>query len=78
MHIVNGKLPIFDIHTATYLELKNNLPKLTMQGTRVVFEFDGTDEVYKLLREYQENFCACAGLCECPETFKGKNVVYEG
>jgi len=50
-----GKIPVFDIHTASYLELKNISPQLTMQGTRVVFEFDPTDEVYKLLREYQSN-----------------------
>ena len=49
------KIPVFDIHTASYLELKNISPQLTMQGTRVVFEFDPTDEVYKLLREYQSN-----------------------
>jgi len=49
------KIPIWDIHTASFLGLNNISPQLTLQGTRVVFEFDATDEVYKLLRAYQGN-----------------------
>jgi hypothetical protein len=49
------KIPVFDIHTASYLELNNIAPQLTMQGTRVVFEFEPSEAVYKLLREYQGN-----------------------
>jgi hypothetical protein len=52
---VKGKMPVFDIHTASYLELKNILAELTLQGTRVVFEFPATEEVYTLLRQYQGN-----------------------
>lgn len=50
-----SNIPVFDIHTAAFLELNNVLPELTLQGTRVVFEFPATDEVYKILREYQNN-----------------------
>jgi hypothetical protein len=50
-----GSIPVFDIHTATYLELKGIAPELTLQGTRVVFEFPATDRVYAMLREYQNN-----------------------
>lgn len=50
-----NKLPIFDINTACFLELNHIPAELTIQGTRVVFEFDSTDEVYKLLHEYQNN-----------------------
>lgn len=50
-----SKIPVFDIHTAAYLELKKIVPELSVQGTRVVFEFPTTDEVYKTLREYQNN-----------------------
>lgn len=50
-----GSIPVFDIHTATYLELNGIAPELTLQGTRVIFEFPATDEVYKTLREYQGN-----------------------
>jgi len=49
------KIPVFDIHTASFLELNNVSPQLTLQGTRVVFEFDANDEVYKLLKTYQSN-----------------------
>jgi hypothetical protein len=50
-----SKIPIFDINTAAYLELSNIAPELTLQGTRVVFEFPATDRVFKLLSEYQSN-----------------------
>lgn len=50
-----SKIPVFDIHTAAYLEFKNASPELTLQGTRVVFEFPAIEGVYKLLREYQTN-----------------------
>jgi hypothetical protein len=49
------KIPIFDIHTASFLELKHISPELTLEGTRVVFEFNSSEEVYKLLKEYQSN-----------------------
>jgi hypothetical protein len=50
-----AKIPVFDIHTASYLELNNISPQLTLQGTRVVFEFEPSEALYGLLREYQSN-----------------------
>lgn len=50
-----NKLPVFDIHAAAYLEFKSISPELIMQGTRVVFEFEASEKVYQLLREYQSN-----------------------
>jgi hypothetical protein len=52
---VKDKIPVFDINTAAYLELRDTPPELTMQGTRVVFEFEASETVYRLLREYQSN-----------------------
>jgi len=49
------KIPVFDIHIASFLELNNISPQLTLQGSRVIFELDSSDEVYRLLRRYQEN-----------------------
>lgn len=48
-------IPVFDIHAAAYLELNNTPPTLTLQGTRVIFEFPCTRKVYGLLKDYQEN-----------------------
>jgi hypothetical protein len=50
-----SKIPVFDIHTASFLELNNISPELTLQGTRVVFEFEPSEALYRLLREYQNN-----------------------
>jgi hypothetical protein len=49
------RLPIYDIHQAAFLELKDTPPILTKQGSRVVFEFPSTDGTYALLHEYQDN-----------------------
>jgi hypothetical protein len=49
------KIPVFDIHTASFLELNNIPPELTLQGTRVVFNFEPSETLYRLLREYQNN-----------------------
>lgn len=50
-----AKLPIYDIHTASFLSLNNVPPTLIKTGTRVVFEFDATVSVSKLLALYNEN-----------------------
>ena len=50
-----NKLPQHDINASAYLEYKGIQAELTLQGTRVVFEFPATNEVYALLREYQGN-----------------------
>lgn len=51
----NSKIPINDIWFASYQKLKNNPPELTLQGTRVVFEFASTPEFYKIAAEYNSN-----------------------
>lgn len=50
-----SKIPVLDIHTASFLELNNIPPELTLQGTRVVFNFEPSETLYRLLREYQNN-----------------------
>jgi hypothetical protein len=50
-----SKIPVFDIHTASFLELNNVSPELALQGTRVVFNFEPSETLYMLLREYQDN-----------------------
>jgi hypothetical protein len=51
----NSKIPINDIWLASYQKLKNNPPELTLQGTRVVFEFTASPEFYKIAAEYNSN-----------------------
>ena len=50
-----GKIPVFDIYCAAYLEFNNIPSELILQGTRVIFEFPAKDRVYEMLREYQGN-----------------------
>lgn len=52
---VKGKIPVFCIYQASFLEHNGIHPALTLQGTRVVFEFEPTDTVYRLMRDYQDN-----------------------
>ena len=51
----NRTLPLYDIHTAAFLEYRGIELTLTKQGTRVVFEVPTTDEAYRALAEYQTN-----------------------
>ena len=51
----NGKVPILDIHLASYLSFHGIEPEFTKQGTRVVFEFPDTKETNDLIRNYNEN-----------------------
>lgn len=55
MKQTNVKVPILDIHLASYLSLNGIEPEFTKQGTRVVFEFPSTPEVSSLTRSYNEN-----------------------
>ncbi len=50
-----GKVPILDIHLSSYLSLHGIEPEFTKQGTRVVFEFPASQEVYDLTKAYNEN-----------------------
>ncbi len=49
------RIPLYEIHTAAWLEFKGIELTLTKQGTRVVFEFNPSEKAYDLLRQYQEN-----------------------
>ncbi len=53
--VMKGKVPVLDIHTASFLELNDISPELTLQGTRVVFNYEPSDTFYRLLREYHDN-----------------------
>lgn len=50
-----AKIPIFDIHQAAFLTLHELTPTFTKSGTRVVFQFDATRAVGKLLDSYNQN-----------------------
>jgi hypothetical protein len=49
------KVPIMDIYLAGYLTMQGIPPELTLQGTRVCFEFPATKEVYKHAKDYNDN-----------------------
>jgi hypothetical protein len=52
---IKNKLPLFDIYQIAYAEMQGVIPELSIQGTRVAFNLPASDEVYKILREYQTN-----------------------
>ena len=55
MNHSNNRIPIFDIHVASYLEMKGVSPQLVMRSGKIVFEFELSDAVFDLLREYEQN-----------------------
>lgn len=55
MAMEKGRIPIMDIYQASFLALHHQEPILCKQGTRAVFEFPGTEEILKLLGEYNQN-----------------------
>ena len=55
MEMKNGKVPILDIYLASFLSLQGVDPQFSKQGTRVVFEFPATAEVYRLTKKYNQS-----------------------
>ena len=54
--MADGKrIPHFDIHEITYLDMNDVEVFDTLQRGRVVWETGASDKVYRLLREYHEN-----------------------
>ncbi len=44
-----------DLYLASYLSLRGHAPTFTLQGTRVIFDFPATDDVYQIAAEYNGN-----------------------
>jgi len=55
MKRVRGCVPILDIYLSSFLSFRGIEPEFTRQGTRVIFEFPATPEVYDLTKTYNEN-----------------------
>jgi len=49
------KFQTLDLYLASFLSLRGHAPAFTRQGTRVVFEFPASDEVYRVAAEYNGN-----------------------
>jgi hypothetical protein len=48
-------IPILDIYQASFLANHEIGPVLCKQGSQFIFKFPGTEEVLKLLEEYNQN-----------------------
>lgn len=48
----NQKFTTLDLYLASFLSLRGHAPAFIRQGTRIVFEFPATDEVYRFAAEY--------------------------
>jgi len=51
----NNRTVITDVHLAAFLQVHDIMPELKMQSGRVVFEFECTDALYRLMDEYNRN-----------------------
>jgi len=49
------KFQTLDLYLASYLSLRGHAPAFVRKGTRVVFEFPASDEVYRVAAEYNGN-----------------------
>jgi len=55
MRTPNVKVPILDIHLASFLSFHGIEPQFSKEGTRVIFEFLASPEVYRLTKDYNQN-----------------------
>ena len=51
----SANVPILDIHLASFFSLHGINPQFSKQGTRVIFEFPASPEVYRLTKTYNDN-----------------------
>jgi len=51
----SANVPILDIHLASFFSLHGIEPQFSKQGTRVIFEFPASPEVYRLTKDYNQN-----------------------
>ncbi len=49
------KFQTLDLYLAAWLAMNGHSPTYARQGTRIVFEFPATDEVYKIAASYNGN-----------------------
>ena len=49
------KVNLVDLYSSAYLILKHLEPILELKNGKVVFVFPGTDDVYRLLNEFNED-----------------------
>jgi len=55
MKNLNDNVSILDIHLASFFSLHGIEPQFSKQGTRVIFEFPASSEVYRLTKDYNQN-----------------------
>lgn len=51
----NSKISLLDINHSAFLNYHGKEPELTLQGTRVIFNYEATPEVYQLINLYHQN-----------------------
>jgi hypothetical protein len=49
------KFQVLDVYLAAWLSMKGHPPDFIRQGTRVIFEFPASDEVYRIAAQYNGN-----------------------
>lgn len=49
------KIPIMDVYLSAFLSMQGQQPELSKQGSRVIFEFPATKEVFTLCKAFNEN-----------------------
>ena len=55
MKSIGNRIPIFDIYTASHLELNGVIARPALRGGKVVFEFEPAEKVYEPLSTHEQN-----------------------
>jgi hypothetical protein len=50
-----SKVNLVDLYSSAYLIIKHLEPQLEVKNGKVIFSFEGSDEVYRLLNEFNSD-----------------------
>jgi hypothetical protein len=70
------ELELIDLYLSSYLTLQGQEPRLINKGGKIIIVFDATDEVYRLMAEFNANpEVPCLSLITKIKTLRGKMLT---
>jgi hypothetical protein len=70
------ELELIDLYVAAFLMLHGIHPRLNLKNGKVIFVFDATDEVYRLMTVYNSNQdVPCLDLITAIKTLRGQMLT---
>jgi hypothetical protein len=70
------ELELIDLYISAFLVLHGIHPRLNLKNGKVVFVFDSTDEVYRLMTDYNSNQdVPCLDMITAIKTLRGQMLT---